>query len=1528
MGPEGTADSRAGLRLFKSRAPTPSERVRPDLSTQARSDRFSLESGVLPGPGWCKLCDLSRPRMSTDLTPLPQLPDRLETVRMDALSEAARGGGRGALEMHRAIANRLMKEGAPARAFTELVRATREVPMSAKLAAALAHIALKAGTLSAAVTLLTQGVEEVEGAERAGVRHALARLYRRSEQLEPAREQLVVLLAEAPADRRARSTLNALLEREERWEELDASLEKETREELRRGTLRRASRSALKRARLWGERLGNFNRAALRYGQAAGFAEQGQDFESAFLLRLLWLRSLQKSQAPERVLNEAIETATRAGERVGKADRVRHMVQELRLNSGAVTEVAVEIVSEGARHTGEEPVPARRNSTQDELMAVAAEAERQGRKSEGAALLHAAVDEGPDPQALKRLEANCIARGAWRELAQFYRDTAAKALAPLEKAQWKEKLAELLESELSDPGQAARTWGEVVALTGDQRAVKEQVRLHAARKDVSGVRRALDEGVARATAGLGKADALVARAEEALTRKDFEVASADFRAALGALPEHPPALAGLAELGVARGDSHFVPLLKAALDKMPRRRPGRGELLRRLARLAQSGVTDAKTAVAAWKEVLLELPRDEEAQSQLAVLAREGGDAANLETMLRTQIAQEPRGTRARLARLELVSLLERSGRLDEGLEELRQSVRFEPGHQEAWFALADRLEHRGIWAEAAWALEHAATATSDGALRIRLWVRLARFVRDRLNDEAKAVVYENRAEKLRRELQEDAAALPVGPLAGPLTVPPPRAAGALTSEKTPPDTDFEAFAHLLEAVIEPDPIPVPAPTPKGRGGIPREAIEILRTLAAGLRPGPAASKEEPKVTAAVPSPVRPPTEGAMEWDDVTGPSEAANPPQGNGRGGPTHSRRSAPNKNALRPEVKSEGRGLAVPKSVELRPEVKSEGRGLAVPKSVELRPEVKSDGRGLAVPKSVELRPEMKSEGRGLAVPKSVELRPEVKSEGRGLAVPKSVELRPEVKSEGRGLAVPRSVELRPEVKSEGRGLAVPKSVELRPEVKSEGRGLAVPKSVELRPEVKSEGRGLAVPKSAEPSSRPDLKSSPGGRIPAVEARQTPAIALKPRASAPDAAPPATSGPTAVLQETRNLRVPQVRVLDEEEWEGSTVGLGEEDVGSLEEAMSGIDDLVELGTSDVEVPPGELEPVPPDEPDDAKPSITQELPAPELGDATTDLPPSFTLSPAKLLSKERELLFERVRGAPLDSDAYKLLAEHFDSAGDASRSSLMLEIALALEGDPHAAPRAPKLILSAADRGGLKHPVLRGEEGELLGLCGLALCRIYPTRGSEAGTREEFRLDLGKGAKASADALLTAVRILGLRAPDVYPSNDNGPPFALVFPGAPRLLVGRLAIKRELPEAELRFFAGRALFTQNPDLLALRNLRREQLMRALTVVGGVLKGQTMSAESRAVRGGLPVKGMDRLKQLYERVGGNLNLGVLSEGARHSANRAGLVVCGGVAPALAALRAKKALASEMIELVRFAASDRYLQLRLRKLGK
>ena len=104
--------------------------------------------------------------------------------------------------------------------------------------------------------------------------------------------------------------------------------------------------------------------------------------------------------------------------------------------------------------------------------------------------------------------------------------------------------------------------------------------------------------------------------------------------------------------------------------------------------------------------------------------------------------------------------------------------------------------------------------------------------------------------------------------------------------------------------------------------------------------------------------------------------------------------------------------------------------------------------------------------------------------------------------------------------------------------------------------------------------------------------------------------------------------------------------------------------------------------------------------------------------------------------------------------------------------------------------------------------------------------------------------------------------------------------------------------------------------------------LVSQVAEGRGSAPETKLLREAVPAKGWERLKQLVRAVGTRLDLAMLTDGARHSSNRAGLVVCGGIAPAVASLRAKKALPSEMTELVRFAASERYLQLRNRNLPR
>lgn len=1143
--------------------------------------------------------------------PRAESSDRHETILAEAFPEGGVDAA-AAAEMHRKIARRLLEEGSPSRAYAELVRAAREAPLTPRLAAAIVWLSERVGTEASAVALLRTGIEDNDGGPRRQIRSQLVRLLRRVGEYDKAREQLTVLLAENPADRRARRVLNGLLHREQRWEELDASLEREAKEALRDNRLARAARSTFWRGRIADEGLSSPAHAALRYGQAAQLLEQARDYERAFDVRLLWLRALHRAKQPRRAVEEALAQLRIAAERVGKVRRAEALMTELGLSP---------------------PKPARgdahgRKITSVELIAAAEDADRRGKRVEAAAMLSAVVKDTSDVSARTRLEALYVSRGAWRELAQFYRMRAKDTDDRQERVELLSRLAEVLEDELKDLRAAEEVYGEMVGLGDDDHALQEQLRLLKSREDRSGIRRALDKAVDGASDSATMAGALVARGEAAATGKDFEKAKRDFAQALKLSPNHLPALAGLAELAAQQGEHGPATTFQTALEKLPRRQSGRAELYRRLARLADNPLDEPNTAVRAWSEVLAELPTDDEATGRLSELLRNSGDVARLEPVLRARLNKEPRGAQARESWRELVLALEKLGRAEDALGQLRQAVRMEPGHLEAWLLLADRAEKRGLVAEAAWAMEHAATSTTDDDQREKLWTRLGRYTREVLKDPKVAEQHRQRAEKLKAD--RDARRAKTSGLPG-VFVPMPKH----------PDS-AKARVSFTEADRTPGRMPPSAaPTPvKFSSTAPPPAV----------RPGVA--------------------RGEDDWahDDKT-----------------------------LRRDTDE----------------------------------------------------------------------------------------------------ALPGPVE------------------------------------------------------SWDPNA--DILEVTSGEI----------------------EPPSS----------------EFKVPDEAEWEA---------------------------------PPGRMDWKDKNKPFDEERPSTQELAVP-LGEEDLRLEPSWS-SPEG--NARRQELFRIVRQTPLQSAGYHDLSAYFDEIGDTDRSALMTEIANALEGDPDAAPRTPRLILNATDRAGLRHPTLRHEVGELLSLCGVALCRLFPEK-LPTSARDEFRLDSGKGAPLTAEALLAAVRILGLRAPDLFLSDQNGPPFSVVFgKDGPRLAIGRLAVKKELPEAELRFFAGRALFTQNPDLLALRLLKREQLQRGLMLLGGVLKGsRSLTAEGRSMRDALSPKGMERLRFLFDRHVRTLSLPQLMDGARHSVNRAGIVVSGSVAPALHALNAKKALQAEVEELIRFSASERYLQFRLRRIG-
>lgn len=328
----------------------------------------------------------------------------------------------------------------------------------------------------------------------------------------------------------------------------------------------------------------------------------------------------------------------------------------------------------------------------------------------------------------------------------------------------------------------------------------------------------------------------------------------------------------------------------------------------------------------------------------------------------------------------------------------------------------------------------------------------------------------------------------------------------------------------------------------------------------------------------------------------------------------------------------------------------------------------------------------------------------------------------------------------------------------------------------------------------------------------------------------------------------------------------------------------------------------------------DDARLKTMEMAPSTEV-----DMPAAVEPSP------ERDELTRYAFEHPLDATGFDDLAHWYARAGDEARAEWMRDIAKAVSGKPVPSPRAPRLILSAQLRKMLKHPLVMTPALEAIALAGPTLCRLYPTTGTAAGSGTEFDADAGPGASKAGEALLAAVRILGMKAPGVYLSQENGPPFSVAYYDGPRVLVGKLAVRRELADSELRFYAGRALFTLTAGLLPLRLLRKAELEEGLSSIAKVLKNERApTVDARAIRDALPAEARGRLNELLVSLGRKLKIDALLEGSRHSVNRAGLMVCGGLGPALHALKAKKALKSELEELVRFAMSDEYFALTAR----
>jgi Tetratricopeptide repeat len=1001
-----------------------------------------------------------------------------------------------------------------------------------------------------------------------------------------------------------------------------------------------------------------------------------------------------------------------------------------------------------------------------------------------------------EPLDEQRLEAQLIARKAWRELAQFYLARADRAKEPVLRAEALSRLAELMENELSDPSGAARIYREIVTLTGDREALKEQLRLLGQRGDPSLVRRALDEAVQTARTPKARAAAFLTRAERSLEDGERVQAKADFETAEALTPGMLLVLAGLVRCVPNNERAIMANRLRASLAAAPRRSPDRLEALRALAGVADDSLKDAKLAQWAWTEVLAEEPDDGRARTRLLELARVLKDRGALSQLLREQLAREPRGPTARLARMELVSALEDAGDTEGALTELRQAVRFEPGHKEAWLLLADRLTEHGQIGEAAWALDNAASAMEDEAERLRTWQRLASFCHNVLKDPARAELYSRRADNLRRSLESKDA---------PPAAEPPR--GAAPKREAPPRREGTGSRPQI---LIPPPANVEL-TPSGQSFPPR-------------RDDPATEVHEVSTSPGVPDHARP----TIEFSAVTFPGDK-------------------------QPFADEEPTATEAPEGF--------------VPSELVTEP--------VSVAKAV--APE--------------------KAQRPAAATPKK----------GTGKKV--------EIEAIDPSKALDELIGEEPEEEEDHTSPFLSTWSMKRPPQLSKPPKSSAP--SQPPEPPEQKLTPGKISPVQAKSEKPTARMRKERPVLQEESPSPPPPEPVRQASTKPSAPPREPLGASGVAGASKGpRGQKRQGPADSPFAQVSPQEPEGppaqgsgpvqhTSFIswEAPPGKMDPVR---------RVARARGAPASSKAPPPEPPAA--EPA---------VFKKVREYPLDSDLYIQIAEYFEGRGDGARAVLMREISDALEGREGTQARPPRHALSGDDRSGLRHPILRAPSGELLACVGVALCRLFPMHGRAAGTHEPLRSSLGPGAPVTREALQATQRLLGLEAPEVVLSEDNGPPFSLVFSNSPRVLVGKQAVRQMLPPAELRFYAGRALICLEPDLLALRSLKKDQVLRGLALLSTVLKdGGTDSLEARVVRETLTPRQVERAAALYGPATRQFDVSALADAARDSANRAGLIACGAVGPALAALKMKRALEREVVELVRFAASERYFQLR------
>ena len=391
--------------------------------------------------------------------------------------------------------------------------------------------------------------------------------------------------------------------------------------------------------------------------------------------------------------------------------------------------------------------------------------------ADAAMLLERAVTLDPtSAAALEALEALSADTGNFARLAEVLeREVEVVARGPREQKSMLSRLADIYERRVANPELARRTYERLLALDPANEAARAGLARHAPPPPPAPRRRTLPPVSAaptveapavvavdgespsqkywRAAAGESesatRANSRVATARVSLSRGEIPAAVGELEEALGTAPNHPAALALLAEIHYRKQDWHRARELYAALDAVP----GAGEALSReqlvwrRATLAQR-LGDTADAETLFRELAILNPRHVDARRALAELALARGDTGTAASRLEELLRLLPAGSAAELTDLRhrLGAIYAETGEWNGARYYLELVTSRDPGRIPALELLLQTYQKLGLFQEAAETCGRLARLYADPTHRAAVLYRQAELRRTELDDPAGAL--------------------------------------------------------------------------------------------------------------------------------------------------------------------------------------------------------------------------------------------------------------------------------------------------------------------------------------------------------------------------------------------------------------------------------------------------------------------------------------------------------------------------------------------------------------------------------------------------------------------------------------------------------------------------------------------------------------------------------------------------------------------------------------------------------------------